>query len=66
MSYDKIPGRCNSCRYYDREDLGDVNYAYCRRHPPIAIKEHENGLPRGVWPVVGYDDFCAEYKSEEE
>jgi hypothetical protein len=55
-----IAGCCNSCRHYDAA-FGAANYGNCRRWPPIAVERHANGLPRGVWPVVGYDDRCGEH-----
>ena len=59
-TYDPIQGRCNSCRHYDPTAFGGANYGHCRRYPPAAV-ETRGGLPRGVWPVVGYDDSCGEY-----
>jgi hypothetical protein len=61
--YARIEGCCNACRFYDRTGFGDVNYGECRRHPPVMVKEQANGIPRGVWSVVGYDDFCGEYEA---
>lgn len=60
--YEKIPGRCNSCAHYDSDSFGKVNYGNCRRFPPITVEKQKNGLPRGIWPVVGYDDFCGEFE----
>ena len=60
-TYAAIEGRCNSCRHYDRTAFGGANYGHCRRYPPVAVEKQANGLPRGVWPVVGYDDSCGEY-----
>ncbi len=60
--YDPIEGCCNSCRHYDRTAFGTANYGHCRRYPPIAIETQPGGLPRGIWPVVGYDDSCGEYR----
>ena len=61
-TYDPIEGRCNSCRHYDPTAFGRANYGHCRRFPPVAVEKQANGLPRGVWPVVGYDDTCGEYR----
>ena len=59
--YARQEGCCNACRHYDSEPFGAVNYGFCRRFPPIEIDRQANGLPRGIWPVVGYDDTCGEY-----
>jgi hypothetical protein len=63
--YERIEGCCSACRFYDRTAFGNVNYAECRRYPPTMVNEQVNGIPRAVWPVVGYDDFCGEYAAEE-
>ena len=60
--YETIAGHCNACRHYDSEPFGEVNYGQCRYFPPLNFKKHEDGLPRGVWPIVGYDDFCGKYE----
>ncbi len=62
-TYDPIESRCNSCRHYDPTAFGEANYGHCRRYPPVAVEKQANGLPRGVWPVVGYDDSCGEYRA---
>ncbi|MFL2669068.1 MAG: hypothetical protein ACJ0HT_05775 [Alphaproteobacteria bacterium] len=59
--YEKIIGRCNSCRHYDSEPFGAVNYGQCRYYPPQTIDKQPEGLPRGIWPVVGYDDYCSKF-----
>ena len=61
-TYAPIEGCCNACRHYDRTAFGTANYGHCRRYPPIAIETQPGGLPRGLWPVVGYDDSCGEYR----
>ena len=61
-TYDPIEGSCNSCRFYDATAFGGANYGHCRRYPPVAVEKQAGGLPRGVWPVVGYDDSCGEYR----
>lgn len=64
-TYDRIEGCCNACKHYDSTAFGKANYGHCRRYPPIAIERHANDLPRGVWPVVGYDDTCGEYAKKQ-
>ncbi len=59
--YKKIIGRCISCRHYDSEPFDAVNYGQCRYYPPINIDKQSEGLPRGIWPVVGYDDYCGKF-----
>ena len=61
-TYDPIGGGCNSCRFYDATAFGKANYGHCRRYPPIGVERQTGGLPRGIWPVVGYDDSCGEYR----
>ena len=60
-TYDRIDGCCNACRHYDTTAFGAANYGHCRRYPPVEVERQANGLPRGIWPVVGYDDWCGEY-----
>lgn len=60
-TYDAIAGCCNACRFFDRTAFGRANYGHCRRWPPVSVEQQATGLPRGVWPVVGYDDWCGEY-----
>ena len=60
-TYDRIAGCCNACRHYDTTAFGAANYGHCRRLPPVMVERQATGLPRGVWPVVGYDDRCGEY-----
>jgi hypothetical protein len=64
-TYERVEGFCNTCKHYDSTAFGKANYGHCRRYPPIAIEKHANDLPRGIWPVVGYDDMCGEHASEE-
>ena len=64
-TYEPIAGCCSACRHYDTTAFGTANYGECRRYPPVAIERHANGLPRGVWPVVGYDETCGEYAAKE-
>ena len=45
----------------DRTAFGRANYGHCRRWPPVTVEIQATGLPRGTWPVVGYDDWCGEY-----
>ncbi len=59
--YETIPGCCNACRHYDTEVFGEVNYGQCRYFPPLNIQQKAEGLPRGIWPIVGYDDYCGMY-----
>ena len=61
--YERIPGRCNSCRHYDASPFGRVNYGFCRRWPPMTVDLAQPGLPKGIWPVVAYDDLCGEHAS---
>ena len=60
-TYAPIAGCCNACRHYDRTAFGAANYGHCRRFPPATVEIQATGLPRGTWPVVGYDDWCGEY-----
>ncbi len=62
--YEKISGRCNACQHYDVKPFGKVNYGQCRYFPPLNIEQKPEGLPRGVWPIVGYDDYCSMYNEK--
>ena len=59
--YAPIPRHCNSCCHYDNQAFGPVNYGHCRYYPPLNIDKQSEGLPRGIWPVVGYDDYCSKF-----
>ncbi len=59
--YNPIPKHCNACRYYDNEPFGPVNYGQCRFYPPMNIEKISEGIPKGIWPIVGYDDFCGKF-----
>lgn len=60
--YEKITGHCNSCKFYDTASFGPVNYGQCRFYPPSSIEKIGDNLPRGIWPVVGYDDYCGKHE----
>ena len=62
--YEPIAGCCNACKYYDSEPFGKVNYGNCRFFPPVNIQRRTGELPRGIWPVVGYDDYCGKFDTK--
>ena len=59
--YAPIPGHCNSCLHCDNKAFGAVNYGKCRYYPPMNIEEIGEGIARGLWPIVEYDDFCGKF-----
>lgn len=60
--------RCKNCRWFDQEhkSLAEVpeNYGYCRKHKPVIY--HHEGRYYGGWPLVDVDDFCGEFRKDEE
>jgi hypothetical protein len=47
---------CSDCAFSDMHEQNDALF-YCRKRAPAHIKGD-----RGVWPVVGEDDWCGEYR----
>ena len=50
-----------SCLHCDNKAFGAVNYGKCRYYPPMNIEEIGEGIARGLWPIVEYDDFCGKF-----
>jgi hypothetical protein len=43
---------CGSCRFY--------SHGKCHRHAPIKISETLPG--NGIWPYVGWSDWCGDHE----
>jgi hypothetical protein len=56
---------CNVCAFYEdhianRETIVE-NAGLCRFNPPVTQPEVS---ARGLWPVVGANDWCGHFSSE--
>jgi hypothetical protein len=47
---------CSDCEFSEMHEQNDALF-YCRRRAPAILKGE-----RGVWPVVGFDEWCGEYR----
>lgn len=63
-----ISHRCKKCRWFDKQHsslaLGPGNLGYCRKHKPLSV--HIKDRFYGRWPLVDTDDFCGEFRKDEE
>jgi len=61
--------RCRSCRWFDHQHsslmaINEVNYGYCRKHRPSVVVRDSQYY--GAWPLVDIEDFCGEFRQDEE
>ena len=60
--------RCKICRWFDQQhkSLMEISkeLGYCRKHKPVIYQR--DGQYYGGWPLVDVDDFCGEFRQDEE
>jgi len=50
---------CDTCEFAEMHENDDHQF-YCRRHAPKLV----NGGMGAIFPVVGEDDWCGDYREE--
>lgn len=63
-----VPFRCKNCKWFDRthkslKEFSD-DYGYCRKHKPVIFRFNDKHY--GEWPLVDINDFCGEFRQDEE
>ena len=67
--------KCETCRFFHDERPSEMGpgtrselFGYCRCHPATVIQQYAGAqrpsTPRTVWPVVGKEQWCGEYKPD--
>ncbi len=70
-----ISNRCHKCLWFDREHISlrevvngknavPENFGYCRKHKPMVFSD--KGRYYGGWPLVDINDFCGEFRKDEQ
>lgn len=55
--------KCKNCIYF-KTHYSDSKSGSCHRNPPQIVYEHNMACLASLFPQVGVEDYCGEFKSE--
>ena len=60
--------RCHLCQWWDNQHISlkdmQIDYGYCRKHHPVVYLRESRYY--GSWPLVHKDDFCGEFREDQQ
>lgn len=59
-------GTCMTCAFFEHDNEHEADEGNCKRHPPVACFDHEDGIAVTVWPLVTWMDWCGEHVPADE
>ena len=58
-------GNCMTCRYFEHDEMHELDEGNCKRNPPVACFDVENDCCVTAWPLVTWMDWCGEHKARQ-